>query len=123
MNDGWLSSVTRKGASSKTRRRRISRGVSSSERIAKTRSLECAQAVPKLNPADIVTQPGMMRRRESPGCVEAAGGDVDELGAVEMFVGQWRTAGTAELPPHLGRGLVDQRSAACEAEFRFRERH
>ena len=100
----------------------ISRGVSSSGRIAKSRALECRQAVAEFHPADVIAEPGMMRGRKRPGRIEAAGGDVDEVGRVQMLVGERRTAGAAEAPLHLRRRLVLERRAAREAELRLGER-
>ena len=86
----------------RTRRRRsVSRAVSSSGRIAKARPLEGGQTVAELHPADVVAEPGMMRGRKRPRRIQAAGGDVDEIRCIEMFVGERRTAGAAEVPLHL----------------------
>src|SRR5687768_6869185 len=102
MNEGWFSRPTRKGASSKSSRRSVSRAVSSSGRIAKTGTLECRQAITEFHPADIVAEPGVMRGRESPGSIEAAGGDIHEVRRIEVLVCQWRSAGPTEAPLHFG---------------------
>src|SRR5688572_903376 len=96
MNDGSLSSLSTKGASSSSSRRRTSRGVSSSGRIAKSRFLEGGQTVAELDPADIVAQPRMMRGWKCPWRIEAAGGDVEEIRGVQMRVHQRRAAGSTE---------------------------
>src|SRR5690349_13566207 len=101
MNDGSFINFTSKGASSNCIRRRMRRGVSTSDGIAKTGPLKRRKAVAKLHPANVVAEPGMMRGRKCPGRIQAAGGHVDELGRVEMVVGQRRAAITAELARHL----------------------
>src|SRR5689334_4169688 len=111
-NEGWFSSPTRNRASSKSSRRSVSRAVSSSGGVAKAGPLEAGQTVAELDPADVVAEPGMMRGRECPGRVEAAGGHVDEVGRVEVLVGERRAAGAAEASVHLGRGFVDHGCAA-----------
>src|SRR5689334_9882534 len=122
MNDGSFISLTSKGASSNCIRRSVRRGVSTSDRIAKTGLLERRETITKLHPADVVAEPGMMRGRKSPGCIQAARRHVEEPGRVEVVVGQRRAAITAELARHLGRGLVLARCAARKAEFRLGER-
>ena len=64
-----------------------------------------------------------MRGRKSPGRIEAAGGDVDEINGVEMLVGQRRSTGAAEFSPHLRRRFVFHRSTAHEAELGLGECH
>src|SRR5689334_6918702 len=102
MNEGWFSSSTTNGASSNTKRRNERRAVSSSGRIAKPGPLERGQSVAELHPADVVAQPGMMGRREGPRRIETARRDVDEIGGVDMFVGERRTTFAAEAAQHLG---------------------
>src|SRR5262245_43189052 len=101
MKDGSLSRPSTNGASASSKRRRVSRAVSSSGGIAKTRLLEGRQSIAEFHPADIVAQPRMMRRRKRPGRIETAGGDVDEVGRIEMLVRQRRPAGPAKAAPHL----------------------
>src|SRR5688572_15012366 len=101
MKDGSLRSRSTKGASAFSRRRSVSRGVTSSGRVAKTGLLESGQTVAELDPADIVAEPRMVRGRKRPGRIQAARSDVHEVRGVEVLVHQRRSAGPAEPAPHL----------------------
>src|SRR5215216_649795 len=104
------------GASSNSKRRKTSRAVSSSGRIAKTRPLECGQSIAEFDPADIVTEPGMMRGRKCPWRIETAGGDVDEIRGAQVLIGQPRSAGAAKTAFHLRRGFELERRTARETK-------
>src|SRR5687768_43886 len=122
-NDGSFSNRTTNAASSSSSLRSTSRGVTSSGRIAKAGALERGESVAEFHPADVIAEPGMVRRRKRPRRIEAAGRDVDEIGRVDVFVCQRRTAGAAKTAVHLRRGFKDDWRAPRVAELALRECH
>jgi len=83
--------------------------------------LKRRQAVSEPDPCYAVTEPRMMSRRKCSGRVEAAGGDVDGVRGIGVFIGQRRSARSAEgATNRLGR-MKHRRPPRNELELRNRE--